>query len=148
MVVLEGQKNGFNVVTVVAHLVKKVSRWTPDFEGARVMVSTDVAGRGIHIEDISHVVNYNVPLDPEDYVHRIGRTGRAGAAGTAVSFATEDEAFQIPAIEEYLGRELHCVHPEDELLTPVPRHARRDSSRRRSRVSRSRRPRSDRKSTE
>ena len=84
------------------------------------MVSTDVAGRGIHIGGISHVVNYSLPLDPEDYVHRIGRTGRAGAFGKSVGFATEDESFQIPAIERYLDDTLHCEYPDDELLKPVP----------------------------
>jgi len=86
----------------------------------RVMVSTDVAGRGIHIEDISHVFNYNLPLDAEDYVHRIGRTGRAGSLGTSVSFATEYESYMIPKIEEFLGKKLHCVYPDDALLKPLP----------------------------
>lgn len=102
----------------------------------RVLVATDVAGRGLHIEGVSHVVNYNLPQDPEDYVHRIGRTGRAGASGISVSFATEDDSFQIPAIEKYMGRELRCVYPPAELLTPPPplpdgvhrTHARRTSS--------------------
>ena len=62
----------------------------------KVLVATDVAGRGIHVEGVSHVVNYNLPEDPEDYVHRIGRTGRAGATGISVSFASEDDAFLLP----------------------------------------------------
>ncbi len=86
----------------------------------RVLVATDVAGRGIHVEGISHVVNYNLPMDPEDYVHRIGRTGRAGAAGTSVSFATEDESFQLPAIEKFLGGKLKCTYPEDALSAKLP----------------------------
>jgi len=86
----------------------------------RVLVATDVAGRGIHVDDISHVVNYNLPMDPEDYVHRIGRTGRAGATGISISFATEDEAFQLPAIEEFLGEKLNCTYPEDALLAKLP----------------------------
>jgi len=120
---------------------KKRIRTLEDFRSGkiRVMVSTDVAGRGIHIEAISHVVNYNLPLDPEDYVHRIGRTGRAGAAGTSVSFATEKEAYQIPAIEKYLGQGMPCVHPDDALLTSVPPPKARDSSRPRPRPSRPRR---------
>ncbi|MBT7313314.1 MAG: ATP-dependent RNA helicase RhlB, partial [Halieaceae bacterium] len=64
----------------------------------KVLVATDVAGRGIHVEGISHVVNYNLPEDPEDYVHRIGRTGRAGATGVSISFASEDDAFLLPDI--------------------------------------------------
>ena len=55
----------------------------------RILVATDVAGRGIHVDSISHVINYNLPEDPEDYVHRIGRTGRAGASGISVSFAVK-----------------------------------------------------------
>ena len=68
-----------------------------------VLVATDVAGRGIHVDGISHVVNYTLPEDPEDYVHRIGRTGRAGATGTSISFACEDDAFLLGPLEELLG---------------------------------------------
>jgi ATP-dependent RNA helicase RhlB len=88
--------------------------------GIHVLVATDVAARGLHIEGVSHVINYSLPLDPEDYVHRIGRTGRAGASGTSVSFATETEAYEIPEIEQYIGRELRAVHPEAALLVPPP----------------------------
>jgi ATP-dependent RNA helicase RhlB len=86
----------------------------------RVLVATDVAARGLHIEGVSHVVNYNLPLDPEDYVHRIGRTGRAGALGTSVSFACEEDGTQIPVIEEFIGRKLEYVYPPDEWLTAAP----------------------------
>ena len=82
----------------------------------RVLVATDVAGRGLHVENIGLVVNYNLPEDPEDYVHRIGRTGRAGSEGTSISFACEDESFSIPKIEEFLGHNLSCVHPAEEQL--------------------------------
>ena len=86
----------------------------------RVVVATDVAGRGIHVDDIGFVVNYDFPYEPEDYVHRIGRTGRAGHAGTSISFADENESFIIPAIEKFLGEPLKCTHPDDELLLPPP----------------------------
>ncbi len=86
----------------------------------RVLVATDVAARGLHVEGISHVVNFHLPLDPEDYVHRIGRTGRAGASGISVSFACEEESFQLPAIEKYLGHSLPCLQPEQELLEIPP----------------------------
>ncbi|MFV0276856.1 MAG: DEAD/DEAH box helicase, partial [Parahaliea sp.] len=82
-----------------------------------VLVATDVAGRGIHVEGVSHVVNYNLPEDPEDYVHRIGRTGRAGASGISISFASEDDAFLLPDLEALLGSPLVCTHPPVELLT-------------------------------
>src|SRR5690606_3326486 len=71
-----------------------------------VLVATDVAGRGIHIDGISHVINLTLPEDPDDYVHRIGRTGRAGTSGVSISFAGEDDAYQLPAIEELLGRKI------------------------------------------
>ena len=86
----------------------------------KILVATDVAARGLHIDNVSHVVNYSLPKDPQDYVHRIGRTGRAGANGISVSFATETEAYELPAIEEFIGRTLGAVHPEEELLTPLP----------------------------
>jgi ATP-dependent RNA helicase RhlB len=82
----------------------------------KVLVATDVAGRGIHVDAVSHVINYNLPDDPEDYVHRIGRTGRAGAAGISFSFACESDAFMIPDIEELIGRRLGCIQPEEKLL--------------------------------
>jgi ATP-dependent RNA helicase RhlB len=82
----------------------------------KVLVATDVAGRGIHVEGVSHVVNYNLPEDPEDYVHRIGRTGRAGATGVSISFASEDDAFLLPDLEALLGTRLECTHPPKELL--------------------------------
>ncbi len=85
----------------------------------KVLVATDVAGRGIHIDSVSHVINYTLPEDPEDYVHRIGRTGRAGASGISISFASEDDSFQIPAIEKFLGHKLICTYPPDELLKPI-----------------------------
>ena len=82
----------------------------------KVLVATDVAGRGIHVEGVSHVVNYNLPEDPEDYVHRIGRTGRAGATGISISFASEDDAFLLPDLEVLLGNRLECTHPPEDLL--------------------------------
>jgi len=101
---------------------KKRLRILEDFRSGKVkiVVATDVAGRGLHVEDIDLVVNYEFPYEPEDYVHRIGRTGRAGVAGTAISFACEDESFIIPDIEEYIGRSLPCTMPDDELLKSVP----------------------------
>jgi ATP-dependent RNA helicase RhlB len=100
----------------------------------RALVATDVAARGIHVEGMDHVVNFTLPHDPEDYVHRIGRTGRAGAAGTSISFADEEDAFYIPAIEEFIDRKLDCIEPEDEWLIlpePVQKHRRRTPRRRR-----------------
>ncbi|GEK72342.1 MULTISPECIES: DEAD/DEAH box helicase [Halomonas] len=82
----------------------------------QVLVATDVAGRGIHIEDVSHVINYTLPEDPEDYVHRIGRTGRAGAKGVSISFVGEEDAFSLPEIERFINDKLPCEHPPEGLL--------------------------------
>ena len=82
----------------------------------RVLIATDVAGRGIHVDGVSHVVNYDLPEDPEDYVHRIGRTGRAGEKGVSISFASEDDAFLLPEIEALLGESLKCTQVPEELL--------------------------------
>ncbi|MBF0202505.1 MAG: hypothetical protein HQK66_14595 [Desulfamplus sp.] len=87
----------------------------------KVLVATDVAGRGIHIDDISHVFNYTLPYEADDYVHRIGRTGRAGKDGISISFADEDGSFYLPAIEEYIGYKLDCVQPDEALLKPAPK---------------------------
>jgi len=86
----------------------------------RILVATDVAARGLHVEGISHVINFTLPRDAEDYVHRIGRTGRAGASGISVSFACEEDSFYLPPIEEYLGHSLSCVQPDGELLKLPP----------------------------
>ena len=82
----------------------------------KVLVATDVAGRGLHVDGISHVINYTLPEEPEDYVHRIGRTGRAGKTGTSISFACEDDAFLLEPIGVLLGRKLDCEQPPEELL--------------------------------
>ena len=82
----------------------------------RALIATDVAGRGIHVDGVSHVVNYDLPEDPEDYVHRIGRTGRAGEKGVSISFASEDDAFLLPEIEALLGESLKCTQVPEELL--------------------------------
>jgi ATP-dependent RNA helicase RhlB len=82
----------------------------------QVLIATDVAGRGIHIDGVSHVINYNLPEDPEDYVHRIGRTGRAGNDGVSISFACEDDAFLLPELEKAIGMKLDCGYPPEELL--------------------------------
>jgi ATP-dependent RNA helicase RhlB len=94
-----------------------------------VLIGTDVASRGLHIPDVSHVFNYDLPQDPEDYVHRIGRTARAGAEGDAISFGCEDYVVSLPDIEDYIGRKLPVAAVAPELLAEitVPRHERRRS---------------------
>jgi ATP-dependent RNA helicase RhlB len=85
----------------------------------QVLVATDVAGRGIHVDGVSHVFNYSLPDNAEDYVHRIGRTGRAGEHGISISFASEDDAFALPSIETYISQKLTTSVPEEELLQPL-----------------------------
>jgi ATP-dependent RNA helicase RhlB len=86
----------------------------------RVLVATDVASRGLHIEGISHVINYNMPQDVEEYVHRIGRTGRAGANGISINFADEDDAYELVKLEEFLGKKIKCTYPDKHLMAPIP----------------------------
>ncbi len=86
----------------------------------RILIATDVAGRGIHVDGITHVVNYDVPYEAEDYVHRIGRTGRAGASGIAYTFACEQGAFSMPEIEKYIGRSLVYEQPQEAWLQLPP----------------------------
>src|SRR5271163_1671743 len=71
-----------------------------------VLIATDVASRGLHIPDVSHVFNFDLPNDAEDYVHRIGRTARAGAAGDAISFGCEEYAVALPDIERFIGHQI------------------------------------------
>ncbi len=81
-----------------------------------ILIATDVASRGLHIDGVSHVINYDLPQDAEDYVHRIGRTARAGAEGKAISLADEDGAFYLEAIEEYIKHKVPVEWAEDELF--------------------------------
>ncbi|MFA7173527.1 MAG: DEAD/DEAH box helicase [Kiritimatiellia bacterium] len=92
----------------------------------RVVIATDVAGRGIHVDDVGFVVNYDFPYEAEDYVHRIGRTGRAGQEGTAISFADEDESFIIPEIEAFIKQPLKCtlLLGDDPLMADIPKFGR------------------------
>ena len=87
-----------------------------------VLVATDVAARGLHVPEVSHVFNYDLPQNAEDYVHRIGRTARAGASGEALSFACEKFAFHLPEIEEYIGFKLPMESVTTELLVDDLKH--------------------------
>lgn len=94
-------------------------------EGALpILVATDVAGRGLHIEGMTHVINYELPEDPEDYVHRIGRTARAGASGKAISLACEDYVFSLPDIEEYIGQKIPVMPMTEEMIVTGYRRTR------------------------
>ena len=87
-----------------------------------ILVATDVAARGLHIPSVTHVFNYDLPDDCEDYVHRIGRTGRAGETGHSISLACEQYVFNLPAIEQYIEHELPVTkYDHDALLTDLPK---------------------------
>jgi len=102
----------------------KRQRMLSDFQEGklRVLIGTDVASRGLHIPDVEYVINYDLPNDPEDYVHRIGRTARAGASGNALSMACETYAMGLPDIEKYIGHKIAFANyePNDlpELIKP------------------------------
>ena len=86
-----------------------------------ILVATDVAGRGLHINGIDLIINYNMPEQAEDYVHRIGRTGRVGEKGISITFADEIDSYYIAAVEEYMKQPLKCVPPPEEWLAPLPK---------------------------
>ena len=90
-----------------------------------VLIGTDVASRGLHVPDVSHVFNFDLPQDPEDYVHRIGRTARAGASGDAVSFGCESYAASLPDIEALIGHKIPVERIDPQALVEVSRPPRR-----------------------
>jgi ATP-dependent RNA helicase RhlB len=90
-----------------------------------VLVATDVASRGLHIDAVTHVINYDLPQDPEDYVHRSGRTARAGATGKALSLVSENDVDSLEPIEQLIGFKLDFVIPDDSMFAPVVRAARK-----------------------
>lgn len=95
-----------------------------------VLVATDVAARGIDIDGVTHVVNYDMPREPESYVHRIGRTGRAGAAGIAISFCMSDERDELRAIESLIGKKIPIENPEAKFDANEPTTKKQNGSRR------------------
>ncbi|WP_275099238.1 ATP-dependent RNA helicase RhlB [Sedimenticola hydrogenitrophicus] len=137
---LEG--NGIGAAVISGDVPqKKRMRLLSDFQEGRlpVLVATDVAARGLHIPDVSHVFNFDLPDDAEDYVHRIGRTARAGASGDAISFACETHAFALPDIEAFIGHRIPMEPVTSELLFKIdprsriiPDRPERDRDRRRS----------------
>ncbi len=117
---LEG--NGFKTAILSGDVPqKKRMSLLKEFQSGNlpVLVATDVAARGLHIPDVSHVINYDLPEDAEDYVHRIGRTARAGASGDAISFACETYSFSLPEIEAYIGHRIEMQPVSGDLLAEI-----------------------------
>lgn len=114
--------NGINAEAISGDVPqRKRLRMLRDFhEGTlAVLIGTDVASRGLHIPDVSHIFNYDLPNEPEDYVHRIGRTARAGTEGDAISFGCEEYVMSLPDIEAYIGRRLPVAPVPVELLAEL-----------------------------
>jgi ATP-dependent RNA helicase RhlB len=117
---LEG--NGFKAAMLSGDVPqKKRQRLLREFQEGKlpVLVATDVAARGLHIPDVSHVFNFDLPQDAEDYVHRIGRTARIGKDGDAVSFACEEFVYSLPEIEEYIGHKIPVEAVAEDYLQPL-----------------------------
>ncbi|WP_300619482.1 ATP-dependent RNA helicase RhlB [Dokdonella sp.] len=119
------EKQGFGVATLSGDVPQaKRERLLGKFQRGEIelLVATDVAARGLHIPDVSHVFNYDLPHDAEDYVHRIGRTARLGAEGDAISFACDLYAMSLPDIESYIEQKIPTASIDPELLiAPPPR---------------------------
>ena len=122
------QANGVDALAISGDVPqKKRLRMLMQFQSGElsVLIGTDVASRGLHIPDVQYVINYDLPQDAEDYVHRIGRTARAGAAGDALSFGCETYAIALPDIEEFIGHKIPVANFDQsllpELIRPKPR---------------------------
>ena len=116
--------NGINAEALSGDVPqRKRLRMLKDFQAGElaVLIGTDVASRGLHVPGVSHVFNYDLPQDPEDYVHRIGRTARAGATGDAISFGCETYAISLPDIEAFIGRKIPvATFDHNALMTALP----------------------------
>jgi ATP-dependent RNA helicase RhlE len=133
--VLEARLQREGISTDVMHSDRRMKHRTRALDHfasgkTRVLVATDIAQRGLDVEGISHVVNYDIPLDPEDYVHRIGRTGRAGKTGTAVTFITAADLSAMKTLEHRLGRPVERVHLPEFDYAGTPQTETRSAARR------------------
>ncbi|MHA3892321.1 ATP-dependent RNA helicase RhlB [Acinetobacter sp. GXMZU3951] len=109
------KRDGYKVVMLSGEIAQdKRLKMLDQFKHGKhnIMIATDVAGRGIHVDGVSHVVNFTLPEQSDDYVHRIGRTGRAGTRGVSISFLSEDDAFHLPEIEKAIGQKLPLTRLE------------------------------------
>jgi ATP-dependent RNA helicase RhlB len=142
--------NGYKTAALSGDVPQeKRQRILNDFQENKItlLIATDVAARGLHIPDVSHVFNYDLPQDVEDYVHRIGRTARFGASGEAISFICEEYAYSMPDIEDYIGQKIPVKPVSKDLLADAiapekrPEKSRGEFQRKRPRSGRNRKPR-------
>ena len=113
------EANGIHAAAISGDVPqKKRERLLSEFQEGklRVLIGTDVASRGLHIPDVEYVINYDLPHDAEDYVHRIGRTARAGASGNALSLACETYAVSLPDIEVFIGHKIPFANYDPDTL--------------------------------
>ncbi len=118
MVVERLNRNNWKAQAITGDIMqKKRLRLLAEFKEGKlpILVATDVASRGIHVEGVTHVINFDLPQDAEDYVHRIGRTGRAGAEGKAISLADEEYVYSLEDIEKYIGRKIPVSWADDSM---------------------------------
>jgi ATP-dependent RNA helicase RhlB len=148
MVVERLNRNAWKSLAITGDIEqKKRLRILTDFKEGRlpVLVATDVASRGIHVEGVTHVINYDLPQEAEDYVHRIGRTGRAGASGKAISLADEEYVYSLEAIEQFIGKKIPVEWAEENMYAKEIRRTAEEKQRAGARQQQAARPGSNRR---
>ena len=125
-------RNGWKAQAITGDIEqKKRLRLLDEFKTGKltVLIATDVASRGIHVEGVTHVINFDLPQHTEDYVHRIGRTGRAGASGKAISLADEEYVYSLDDIEKYIGRKIPVAWADESMYLREIRRSKEEMSR-------------------
>jgi len=143
MVVERLNRNAWKAQAITGDIEqKKRQRILADFKEGKlpILVATDVASRGIDVKDVTHVINYDLPQDVEDYVHRIGRTGRAGASGKSVSLADEEYVYSLEEIEKYIGRKIPVAWADESMYAKEIRRTAEEKQRAGARPQQSPRP--------
>jgi ATP-dependent RNA helicase RhlB len=132
MVMERLDRNGWKAQAITGDIdQKKRLRLLDEFKAGKftVLIATDVASRGIHVEGVTHVINYDLPQHTEDYVHRIGRTGRAGASGKAISLADEEYVYSLDDIEKYISRKIPVAWADESMYVREIRRSKEEMSR-------------------
>lgn len=132
MVVERLNRNGWKAHALTGDIIQtKRLRVLADFKAGKldILVATDVASRGIHVENVTHVINYDLPQHTEDYVHRIGRTGRAGASGKAISLADEEYVYSLEDIETYIDQKIPVEWADESMYVKEIRRSRAEAER-------------------